>query len=61
MRVAYPFKVTWLLEDPTCKAADCFISPLLCHPHTKQTRRPHIPEIPAHKFRICLFKLAKLF
>ena len=36
-----------------------FVPLLLCHPHTKPTRRAHIPEIPAHKSRICLFKAAK--
>lgn len=39
---------------------DCFISPLRCHPHT-QARKPHIPEIAAHKSKLCLFKLAKIF
>lgn len=45
LRVAFPLKVAWLLEEPPCEAAECFVSLLLCHPHTKQTRRPHIPEI----------------
>lgn len=29
LRVAFPLKVAWLLEEPSCKAADCFVSHLL--------------------------------